>query len=477
MDGSGDYWLTRFAIQRALAAIYLVAFLSAANQLRGLLGERGLLPIRSFVRRRSFRSSPSLFHLRDSDRFAVGAAWAGVGLSIFALTGVPEALGTPASALTWLLLWTLYLSFVNVGQVWYAFGWESLLLEAGFLAVFLGGFGTRAPTIVIWLFRWVLFRVMFGAGLIKMRGDPCWRDLTCLYFHYETQPLPNPLSWWLHRSPKPVHRAGVAFTHVVQLVVPFGFFLPAPICWVAGGLTMLFQGALILSGNLSWLNWLTLVLAFSCFDDRAWTRVLPVHPPAGLTGPALPHEIAVWLLLVLVAALSIRPVLNLFSRRQLMNASFEPLHLVNSYGAFGSVTRRRYEIVLEGTADPEPGPRSEWKPYAFRAKPGDPTRRPPWVAPYHLRLDWLMWFAAMGSYRRHPWFPRLVEKLLEGEPSVLALLRRGCDPFPDRPPRALRARLYLYRFTTTAERRETGRWWHRELVGDYMPAVSLDGTL
>ncbi len=472
VDESAGLWLTRFAIQRGLAAIYLVAFLVAANQFRALLGARGLTPAPDFLARVRFRRSPSLFHLGYSDGLAMTFAWTGVGLALFALSGLSESFGSQVSVATWFLLWALYLSFVNVGQVWYAFGWETLLLEAGFLAIFLGGAGTAPPAIVVWLYRWLLFRVMFGAGLIKMRGDPCWRDLTCLFYHYETQPLPNPLSWFLHRSPKLVHKAGVEFTHAAQLVVPFGYFLPAPFSWIAGGLTMLFQGTLILSGNLSWLNYLTLLLAFSCFDDRVWSRILPVDVVA--FGPrALPHEIAVWALLALVVALSWRPARNLFARRQLMNASFEPLHLVNTYGAFGSITRQRLEIVLEGTPDEDPGPDSEWREYEFKAKPGDPRRRPPWIAPYHLRLDWLMWFAAMSSYHRHPWIVALMTKLLEGDRGVSKLLARGGDPFPDRPPGAVRARLYRYRFTDRAERRATGRWWERERVGEYLPALGL----
>lgn len=435
------------------------------------MGSRGLLPVPEHLERRGFRSAPSVFQLRYSDSFAVGLAWAGVLLSVVALFGLSERFGTPLSMAVWFSLWALYLSFVNVGQTWYAFGWETLLLEAGFLAVFLGGAGTEPPEAVVWLYRWLLFRVMFGAGLIKMRGDPCWRDLTCLFYHYETQPLPNPLSWLLHRSPALIHKAGVLFTHFAQLVVPFGYFVPGPVSWVAGGLTVLFQGSLILSGNLSWLNHLTLVLAIACFDDRALSW-LPVRVPE--VGPrALPHEVLVWGLLVLVVVLSVRPVRNLFRRRQLMNASFEPYHLVNTYGAFGSITRKRFEIVIEGCLDADPGPESEWREYEFKAKPGRLDRRPPIVAPYHLRLDWLMWFAAMGSYHGHPWFVPLLVKLLEGDRAVIGLLARGGNPFPDGPPAAVRARLYLYRFTTRAERRETGRWWEREWVGEYVPAIGL----
>jgi hypothetical protein len=231
------------------------------------------------------------------------------------------------------------------------------------------------------------------------------------------------------------------------------------------------QGSLILSGNLAWLNHLTLVLAIACFDDRALAW-LPLDVPS--VGPrAVPHEVLVWVLLALVAALSVRPVRNLFSRRQLMNASFEPYHLVNTYGAFGSITRKRYEIVIEGTMDEDPGQGSEWREYEFKAKPGRLDRRLPIVAPYHLRIDWLMWFAAMGSHRQHPWFVPLLVRLLEGDRAVLGLLARGGNPFPDEPARVVRARLYLYRFTTPAERRATGNLWKRELLGEYVPAIGL----
>ena len=496
-----DYWWARFLLQRGLALVYLIAFLASANQFRPLLGEDGLLPVPRFLERVGFMDAPSVFHWAYSDRLAGVLAWGGVGLSVLALVGVPEAVGTLASMAVWALLWVLYLSFVNVGQIFYGYGWESLLLEAGFLAVFLGGSGTASPEIVVWLFRWVLFRVMFGAGLIKLRGDACWRKLTCLDYHYETQPLPNPLSWFLHHGPRWLNRTGVAFTHFVQLVVPFLYFVPGPVSWAAGGLTLLFQGTLILSGNLSWLNWLTAVLALSCFGDaflggtlgldalrgaggflgpEGWLGtvagtvgaggLLPVAASVG--PPALPHQVAVWGLLLLVAALSVRPVRNLISRTQLMNASFEPLHLVNTYGAFGSVTRERPEIVIEGTDDPDAGADAEWRAYEFKGKPGDPSRRPPWVAPYHLRLDWQMWFAAMRPHRHPRWLVRLVAKLLEGDDAVLGLL--ASNPFPESPPRRVRARLFRYRFTDPAERRRSGRWWNRTEAGTYLPAVSLD---
>ena len=222
---SPDYWLARLALQRVTAAVYLIAFVVAVNQFRPLLGERGLLPVPRYLQRVSFRRSPSIFHVHYSDRFFGSLAWAGVLLAASAVLGLPEASAAWVSMLVWLAMWVLYLSIVNVGQVFYGFGWESLLLETGFLASFLGPADTAPPTLILWAFRWLLLRVEFGAGLIKLRGDPCWRDLTCLHYHHETQPLPNPLSWYFHRLPGPIHRLEVVGNHLGQLVAP----LP---CWL-----------------------------------------------------------------------------------------------------------------------------------------------------------------------------------------------------------------------------------------------------
>jgi Lipase maturation factor len=370
-------------------------------------------------------------------------------------------------------MWALYLSIVNVGQTFYGFGWETLLCEAGFLAVFLGPAGTAPPTLVLWLYRWLLFRVEFGAGLIKLRGDRCWRDLTCLDYHHETQPLPGPLSWFFHHLPRPLHRAEVLANHATQLLVPFGLFAPQPVAGVAALAIVVSQAWLLVSGNFSWLNLITIVLAAAALDDTLLATLLPIDPPAALADPAGWQQAAVAALAVLVAVLSIRPAANLVGRRQLMNASFDPLRLVNTYGAFGAITRVRREVVLEGTDDPAPGPATVWREYQFKAKPGDPRRRPRQVAPYHLRIDWLLWFAAMSPPSAHPWMATLVARLLERDPATLALLGRP-DPFPDRPPALVRARLYRYRFTTAAERRQTGAWWSRELVGEYLPPLRLD---
>ena len=462
-----EYWYSRWLFERSLAAIYLVAFIAAALQFVPLLGEHGLEPVGRWVQNVPFLASPSLFYFLPRDYAFGAAAWLGIGLSLLALSSWPQRMGAPAAAAVWAALWALYLSFVNIGQTFYGFGWETLLCEVGFFAIFAGASRSSPNMILIWIWRWTLFRLMFGAGLIKLRGDSCWRDLTCLDYYFETQPMPNPLSWYFHWMPHGVHAAGVVVNHFVEVVVPFAYFAPQPLASIAGIVTILFQGVLIVSGNLSWLNWLTLVLCIPLIGDKrlAW---LPIRPPAD--APAAPaYSSAMFFVAAGVGLLSLGPVLNMLSPRQMMNASFEPLHLVNTYGAFGSVTRERYEIVVEGTDEEVITENTTWRPYEFKGKPTDPARRPPEVAPYHLRLDWLMWFEAMASRPQSEWFFNLLESLQQGDQQTLTLLRT--NPFPGAPPRHVRAQYYLYRFTTPEEHRQDGLWWNRRLVGTFFGPV------
>ena len=344
-------------------------------------------------------------------------------------------------------------------------------MEAGFLAIFLGCEKTAPPFLVILLYQWLLFRLMFGAGLIKLRGDSCWRDLTCLDYHYETQPMPNPLSWYFHWQPEWFHKLCVLFNHLTELVVPFAYFAPMPISAVAGLVTLFFHGWLFASGDFALLGFLTMVLALSTIGDAWLHRIVRARRPA-VVPPGRVHSGIVVALGIVVAVFSLAPVSNMLSPNQAMNASFEPLHLVNTYGAFGSITRPRYEVIVEGTDEAALTESTRWREYEFIGKPGDVYRTPPQIAPYHLRLDWLMWFAAFSSPGDHPWFISFLGKLLENDKAVLGLLRH--DPFPDKPPKFVRALLYEYHFTTPAERRKTGAVWKRNLVGLYFPAVSLD---
>ena len=478
-------WLTRFCVLRLLGAVYLVAFLVAAWQIVPLVGHDGLLPADAFLGRVAgasgsrldgFLRLPGLFWLDVSDSALLGAAWLGVALSLLVVAGF-------ANAIVMTALWALYMSFVHVGQDFYGYGWEIQLLETGFLAIFLCPLvdprpfpRLPPPAPVVWLLRWLIVRIMLGAGLIKLRGDSCWRDLTCLYWHYETQPLPNPLSRSFHFMPRAFHRAGVVFNHAAELVAPWGAFGPRVVRHAAGGLLLAFQLFLIASGNLSFLNWLTIVPVLACFDDRVLRRVLPgtlvrrAERAAAGASPSRLHAAVVAAVFLLVAALSVRPMQNLLSPRQRMNGAFDRLELVNTYGAFGSVGRLRPEIVFEGTTDAVVTDATEWKPYEFPCKPGDPLRRPCVVAPYQYRLDWQIWFAAMSTPEHYPWTVHLVWKLLHDDPGALSLL--ATNPFPDAPPRFIRARYYRYHFAPRGS--PDGAWWTRTLLGEWLPPLAAD---
>ena len=476
----GHLSLTRLLLQRGIATIYAFAFLSVLLQGKPLIGARGLLPIPEFVAGIKFRQSPSLFHWRFSDRMLDAVAITGLLVSLCAMLGLTDAGPLWLSIFSWLLLYVLYLSVVNVGQAFFGFGWESMLLEAGFFTAFLGPRHIAPSVIPILILRWMLFRTELGAGLIKLRHDGCWRDLTCLFYHYETQPLPNPLSWYFHRLPKGAHRFGVLFSHFVQVICPFGLFAPQPYASIAAGLCIAQQLWLIVSGNYAWLNWLTVVLGIAGFSDEILHHALPFLATHATQPAAFDFTILLWILDAATAALSVQPLLNLFSRQQRMNFSYNRYHLVNSYGAFGSVNRERYEIVLEGTSDLVPTPATVWLEYGFKGKPGDLHRMPPQVAPYHLRLDWMIWFLpftvqvtshgiTVPSYQL--WFARLLKKLLLNDVALLKLLR--INPFPNEPPAMLRAQFYRYRFTDPTTRRATGAWWTRELLGEYVGPVNL----
>jgi hypothetical protein len=468
------YHATRFVLLRLLGLVYFVAFLSANDQIVPLVGDRGLLPADAFVERTSFVQYPSIFRLVGTSDGALHVVCiAGTLVAFAVLAGVTNAIAQ-------LVLWALYMSVVHIGQTFYGFGWEIQLLETGFLAVFLCPVRTvrpfpasPPPIAVVWLFRWLIVRIMLGAGLIKLRGDACWTDLTCLVYHYETQPNPSPLSWVFHAMPVWAHKVGVVMNHVVELGVPLLVALPRPFRITAGAWFVAFQATLVLSGNLSFLNWLTIVPAIACFDDKLLFRLFPAKFRDAIVAgakdaPPKPHRIASYVLLAIVGVLSLAPVANMLSPRQVMNTSFEPLHLVNTYGAFGSVGRVRHEVILEGTSDTAIDERTVWKEYEFPCKPGDVMRRPCLVTPYHYRVDWQIWFAAMSTYDGEPWLVHLVYLLLKGEPTVKSLLAK--DPFPDAPPKWIRAELYRYEMTRLGEK----AWWRRTRVEEYMRPVNVD---
>ncbi|WP_322858464.1 lipase maturation factor family protein [Mycobacterium europaeum] len=466
-----EYWLGRLVLERGVAVVYLLAFVAAAAQFRALIGEHGIQPVPRFLARQSFWRAPSLFHLRYSDRLFAAVSWFGAAVSVAIVAGGADAVPLWAAMLMWLTLWVLYLSIVNVGQTWYAFGWESLLLETGFLMIFLGNDRVAPPLLTLWMARLLLFRVEFGAGLIKMRGDPCWRDLTCLYYHHETQPMPGPLSWFFHHLPKPLHRIEVAGNHFSQLVVPFGLFAPQPVASIAAAIIVITQLWLVASGNFAWLNWVTILLACSAIDDSSVTALVGLPAHRAFSSTPLWFAAVVIVFAAAVLFMSYWPVRNMLSSRQRMNMSFNSFHLVNTYGAFGSIGRVRHEVVIEGTEDTRLTEQTVWREYDFKGKPGAVRRLPRQWAPYHLRLDWMMWFAAISPGYAQPWLTPFLERLLRNDRPTLRLLRH--NPFPDAPPRYVRARLYEYRFTTPAELRRERAWWHRTLIGGYVRPMAL----
>jgi hypothetical protein len=476
-------WLGRFVVLRLLGLVYLMASLTLVCQGPALLGPHGLLPIDNFLaevaaeagsRGAGFWQLPSLFWLGASDGALRAAGLVGVALAASMLAGY-------ANAITLAILCALQISINNVGQTFYGFGWELQLVETGFLCAFLcplldaRPFPRRPPPrAVIWLLRWLAMRIMWGAGLIKLRGDSCWRDLTCLDFHFETQPVPSPLSPYFHALPHGAHAVGVAFNHLVELVAPFLVLGPRRLRHLGGALMVALQMVLIASGNLSFLNWLTLVPILACFDDGVWRRLLPRAlvaraEAASATAVASRAQGATTVALTVgLTALSVAPVLNMLSGAQIMNTSFTRLPIVNTYGAFGSVGRERLQLVFEGTLDQAVTPDTKWAPYEFKCQPGDPARRPCWMSPYHYRLDWLLWFAAMGSPREYPWAVHLVWELLGADPGALGLIAE--DPFAGRPPRHIRVDLYRYSLAPLAGK----VWWQRTRLGTWLPPLERD---
>jgi len=484
VDIRPTYWLTRFMILRLLGIIYAVAFLVAINEIVPLIGSDGLTPVNIYLHEiknalgstgAGFIRLPSLFWFFHSDTSLLTVAWIGFILSLVVVAGYANV---PILA----ILWFLYMSIVHVGQEWYGYGWEIQLTETGFLAIFLcplldmRPFPKHPPPFpIIVLFRWLIFRIMMGSGLIKIRGDQIWRNGTALYYHFETQPIPGPLSRWFHFLPHSVLKIGVWFNFLAELIAPLFVFWPRVARHIAGVVIVLFQLTIILSGNLSFLNWLTIVPALACFDDGFWSAILP----AALVNKAKiadqnsvtsrPMLTTAWVVTALVVLLSFQPVFNMLSPAQIMNTSYDPFDLVNTYGAFGTVGTERLNVVFEGTNDKSPTDSSDWKPYIYRGLPVLPDKRPPQIAPYQLHLDWQMWFASMGTPEEYPWTYNLIWKLLHNDRKITSLF--AANPFKDKPPKFIRATLYHYSFAKPGNAK--GLWWNREKLGTWIAPLSV----
>ena len=478
-----SYWLTRFIILRLLGVVYAVAFLVAINQLIPLIGEHGLLPVGIYIKDvnlafgsagASFVKLPSVFWFWHSDTALLTVAWIGFILSLVVVCGFANA---PVLG----VLWFLYISIVHLGQDWYGYGWEIQLTETGFLAIFLcplldlRPFPKRPPPFpIIVLFRWLTFRIMLGSGMIKVRGDKVWQNGTALFYHFETQPIPGPLTRWFHFLPHTVLKIGVWFNWLAELVAPWFIWWPRLSRHIAGSVIVFFQLFIILSGNLSFLNWLTIIPALACFDDSFWSKLLPAvlvrkaEAAAAIAEESKSMVITAWIATGLIVLLSIPPVLNMLSPNQAMNSSYDPLDLVNTYGAFGSVGQQRMNVIFEGTSDDTTGNKARWQPYIYKGLPVLLDKQPPQIAPYQLRLDWQMWFASMSTADQYPWTYNLVWKLLHNDPDAVGLFAES--PFPHKPPRYIRAMLYDYKFAKPGS--PNGLYWTRDAGSEWLPVLS-----
>ncbi len=443
---------------KALGIIYLIAFVSFGVQADGLIGSHGILPLANYLHgvrdamgARAFWYVPTVFWINSSDP-AIRLAWIAGALLAVTLT-----LGFFRRVCLVLLL-VLYISISTAGQDFWSFQWDILLTEAGFLAIFLDASPART-----WLFRWLLFRLMFMSGLVKLlSGDPTWRDLTALGYHYETQPLPTPIAWYMYQLPGWFQKASTAFTLLVELLAPLLIFAPLKLRRAAGMILIALQVLILLTGNYTFFNLLAIALCVFLFPGRPAS--------AGPPETRLHRGVSIGLLAFILTASGLQFLetasfpLPAATRGFLVFIS--PLRIVNSYGLFAVMTTTRPEIVVEGSNDGV-----NWLAYEFRYKPGDVKRPPPWVAPYQPRLDWQMWFAALGNARENAWFYNFAARLMQGSAPVLGLLR--ANPFPEAPPHYLRAVVYDYQFTDFTTRRQTGAWWKREEKGVYLPAISL----
>jgi hypothetical protein len=491
--GAAGYGFARWIFLRSLGGVYLVAFLSLWVQVEGLVGEDGILPVGEHLDALRARSdgadparTPTVFWWADGDGALHAACAAGTALSLLLVAGA-------APPLALLGLWALYLSFAAVGRVFLSYQWDVLLLEAGFLGILLAPWGlatgplsgapdAAAPAAAVFALWWLLFRLVFQSGVGKLTsGDPAWRDLSALEYHWWTQPLPTRAAWWAARMPRWCHRAATAATHVLEVVFPLLIFGPREARIAAFAGIVLLQALIALTGNYNFFNLLTVALAFLLLDDAAWAGLLGEEAVALVAegGPSVRAPSVQSAAAALAAAGTVAASLphlwrTCFPDRSLPGPvesavrRLAPFRTVNSYGLFRVMTKRRPEIVVQGSRDGE-----TWRDYGFRWKPGEPGRRPPFCAPHQPRLDWQMWFAALSTYRRSRWMHAFLARLLEGAGPVEDLLEEV--PFPDEGPRYVRAVLYEYRFTDAEERRETGRWWRRERVGLYAPPLAAEG--
>ncbi len=489
---TSDHYFIRWVFLKFLGLIYFIAFVSLGVQIQGLIGSEGILPAGTYLSliSNSFGPEryilfPTLFWLHPTDGFLTFLWVFGAFSAILLILGI-----MPVVMLTF--LWAFYLSLCTIGQDFLNFQWDVLLLEVGFLSIFFAPFQlwpdrnkeSPPPRIILWLYHWLLFRLMFSSGMVKLlSGDPTWRSFTALNYHYETQPLPTALAWYMHQLPEIFQKFSVFIMFVIELVIPFFIFASRRFKFFAFCSLVLLQGLIIATGNYCFFNILTIALTLLLLDDSAVKKIFPGLkrlfrcPP----NPQVHYSLLAKNTLVLFTFLIFFLSIIQFSSTVLRNVKFPaavytvlrwsaPFRTVNRYGLFAVMTTVRNEIIVEGSND-----RQNWRAYEFKWKPGDLARKPGRVAPHQPRLDWQMWFAALRPYQQVPWFMNFLYRLLTGSPEVLALLKK--NPFPVHPPKYIRALFYEYHFTNLKEKRTSGNWWRRELKGLYCPIIYLKNRL
>jgi predicted DCC family thiol-disulfide oxidoreductase YuxK len=465
------YELVSWVFLRLLGVIYVIAFTSLAVQIQGLVGAGGILPVGEYLNAArhgwgvsAYWRMPTLFWLNASDAALISATSLGILLGLLAVF----ERWTRAALVG---LFVLYLSCVYAGQVFMSYQWDLLLLESGFLAIFL----TAGSRIIVWLYRWLVFRFLFMSGIVKLVSvQPTWHDLTALKYHFMSQPLPTPLAWYAAQLPTWMLTVGTAATLVIELVLVFLIFLPRRPRALAALCILIFQVLILLTGNYGFFNLLTIALCVFLFDDAAIRHAIPrklslwIQNRAARPGEAATACALVLTLVVLpVGAARVSQALA-FPKLPVVDAvtqAISPWLIVNAYGPFATTTTSRPEIIVQGSNDGQ-----SWRAYDFRYKPGPVDRRPSWNIPHQPRLDWQMWFAAYGNSAQNPWFEGLLRRLLKGDAPVLALF--GPNPFPDHPPRRVRALLFDYQFADPATHARTGQWWIRREEGLYFPEIS-----
>ena len=491
MDLTNSYFIARRFFIRFIGIIYFIAFASAWVQIDGLVGVNGVLPAKDYLSAAhdyygwpNIFALPTIFWVNCSDFFMVAVCFVGMMIAGQVVAGVFPAIGLAA-------LWILYLSVVHVGQAFMSFQWDILLLEVGFLCIFLSPwdqklntFDEPPPRWVMFAMKLLLFKVMFQSGLVKvLSGDENWLNLTALSYHYYTQPIPNLTSWHLYQQPFFVHEMTCLLMFICELVVPFGMFLQRDIRLWSCSMIMLLQAGVMLTGNYGFYNLLIIALAFLLMDDKHFRR--KIYDKTFASWGNLPDQIkikdtklsrfkdtACQVVVGLVISLTF---LNFVGLKSTLPPSvnsimkiFRPYLINNSYGLFANMTTERTEIVIEGSNDGY-----EWKTYEFKYKPGNIFRAPRQAAPHQPRLDWQMWFAAlMPDYRYTPWFSNLLKRLLEGEQTVINLF--FVDPFFGDPPTYIRAKAYTYEFSNKRFRKKTEQFWIRSEKGYFAPIMQLD---